>query len=274
MIFNRLSIALLAISLTFTMCKNSDSCSIVRGGDALAFENKTFADTLFKSDSHSPEECKAIVEIDIEYPTENSLLGRSIREWIDDELFICSQSVLDSIHTQPAVYEREDLDGQKVVDFYGKEILHNLPYLEESGIQSEYILRISTIYETDKFVTYQVEKNIYFSGSAHGVNPIYGVTFRKSDGKMFDKNIVMTIPQEVIKRELSGYFGPKENVEDVLFSPNIEMPKTEPFFTEDGLMFIYQQYEIAPYAYGHPQFILPYDEVEKYLTPSARNLIE
>ena len=83
MIFNRLSIALLAISLTFTMCKNSDSCSIVRGGDALAFENKTFADTLFKSDSHSPEECKAIVEIDIEYPTENSLLGRSIREWID-----------------------------------------------------------------------------------------------------------------------------------------------------------------------------------------------
>lgn len=271
----KLSVALFAVSLIFSMCKNSNTIQL-RDGAALAFENITFADTLFKGDNRSLDECKSMVDIDIEYPTENTFLGRSIREWIDSELFIYSQSILDSIPNEPSVYVREDIDGEKVVYFYGNEILKNLPHSQDSlESYSTFTLRIKTIYETEKLVTYQVDKDLYFAGGAHGVNSIYGITFRKSDGKIFDKHIVMTIPQTVLKRELKNYFGQtEENIEDILFSPYIEMPEREPFFTKEGLMFIYQQYEIAPYVYGHPQFVLPYSEVEKYLTPPALNLIK
>lgn len=37
----------------------------------------------------------------------------------------------------------------------------------------------------------------------------------------------------------------------------IPFPKYEPYYTEDGVCFIYQQYEIACYAAGRPTFTLP-----------------
>ena len=54
----------------------------------------------------------------------------------------------------------------------------------------------------------------------------------------------------------------------------IPLPSAAPSFTKKGLAFIYQQYEIAPYAAGMINFDLPYDKVRPYLTKEAAELIK
>ena len=52
------------------------------------------------------------------------------------------------------------------------------------------------------------------------------------------------------------------------------MPATSPYFTADGIVFTYQQYEIAPYAAGQPSFTLSYKDVASYLTKEAFEVAE
>lgn len=66
-----------------------------------------------------------------------------------------------------------------------------------------------------------------------------------------------------------------ENVRDYLFldDETVPFPVWTPHPTEEGLCFVYQQYEIAAYAMGMPSFIIPYDALRPYLTPEAADLL-
>ncbi|MBQ2591047.1 MAG: DUF3298 domain-containing protein, partial [Paludibacteraceae bacterium] len=55
---------------------------------------------------------------------------------------------------------------------------------------------------------------------------------------------------------------------------NIPMPSVNPYFSKNGLEFIYGQYEIAPYACGMPQFTIPYSRVEPLLKEEIVKLIK
>jgi hypothetical protein len=43
--------------------------------------------------------------------------------------------------------------------------------------------------------------------------------------------------------------------------------------TEKGVEFLYQPYEIAPYAAGMPSFTLSYQDIRPYLTIGAQKMI-
>jgi len=53
----------------------------------------------------------------------------------------------------------------------------------------------------------------------------------------------------------------------------IPFPAFSPYPSKDGLVFVYQQYEIASYAAGMPAFTLPYEVVEPYLTEEAKAIL-
>lgn len=143
-------------------------------------------------------------------------------------------------------------------------------------------LHITKIYETELLVTLNIQLYIY-SGGAHGSTIDYGMTFRKSDGRLMGKNILNTLEgddgwRDMMYQELMGYFNVKteEELSECLFEPELyklDLPDAEPYFTEDGLTFTYQQYEIAAYAYGMPSFTIPYDKVKKYLNVTGLRLL-
>ena len=54
---------------------------------------------------------------------------------------------------------------------------------------------------------------------------------------------------------------------------NIPLPSAPPTFTRQGLSFVYQQYEIAPYAAGMINFNIPYKKILPFLTDDAAQLI-
>ena len=140
-------------------------------------------------------------------------------------------------------------------------------------------------FETDDFVTIDVQTYEY-SGGAHGGTTSYGLTFRKSDGRQMGKNTLNNIVgdeewSDMVKQQLMEYFDVKteEELHDNLqltpdYFPYIPLPQTEPCFTEKGLVFTYQQYEIACYAAGMPSFVIPYDKLKKYLNRTGRQLLE
>ena len=54
----------------------------------------------------------------------------------------------------------------------------------------------------------------------------------------------------------------------------IPLPALRPYPTAVGLVFTYQQYEIACYADGMPNFVIPYNNIAAFLTPEARKICQ
>lgn len=141
------------------------------------------------------------------------------------------------------------------------------------------ILECKKVLDTDKVVSYEITHYIY-EGGAHGMELISGATFRKSDGRRLGSEILKNIRDErwmtVYKTGLKKYFnvGTDKDLEESLFPSNawIPQPETEPYFTKDGLKFIYQQYEIAAYAAGHPTVTVSYKDLKPYLMKAYQQL--
>ena len=139
-------------------------------------------------------------------------------------------------------------------------------------------IQITRGYETPKLVTFNFSSYEY-GGGAHGGSVGSGMTFRKTDGRRIGWELFSTVKmQSILRNGLKEYFEVKtdEELENSLSLEsiyNIPLPVTPPLFTEKGIVVIYQQYEIAAYAAGMPNFTIPYEEILPYLTPEAKRLI-
>ena len=89
------------------------------------------------------------------------------------------------------------------------------------------------------------------------------------------------INETLILRRSAAYFSEDDNeispeeLDNYLFleSGVVPFPAWTPYPDEDGLVFTDQQYEIAAYAAGMPNFTIPYEDILPYLTPEAKRLI-
>ena len=169
------------------------------------------------------------------------------------------------------------LEDEDLTDEQKKDILENTP-------RFEYDFTLEKQYETDRFVVFNSTDYIYLGGAHGGVIGQGSPTFDKKDGhrvEKFIKDDALTQMQSLMTAGLVEYFSDGDdtinagNVRDYLFldDETIPFPSWTPHPTEEGLCFVYQQYEIAPYAAGMPSFIIPYDALRPYLTPEAANLL-
>ena len=70
-------------------------------------------------------------------------------------------------------------------------------------------------------------------------------------------------------------YGRKLHLNDFLLLDGdlIPLPSWQPFPSKDGLVFTYQQYEIAPYAAGMPAFTIPYEDIAPYVLVEVRPIL-
>ena len=173
-----------------------------------------------------------------------------------------------------ARYIQEDED---FTEEQKKEFLEDIP-------RWEYDFKLEKQYETDRFVVFNSTDYIYMGGAHGGVIGQGSPTFDKKDGHRVEKFLrddALPQMQNLLTAGLVEYFTDDEgtinaeNLRDYLFleDETIPFPAWTPHPTEEGLCFVYQQYEIAAYAMGMPSFIIPYDALKPYLTPEAANLL-
>lgn len=230
--------------------------------DTISIRNITVKDSLKQGNI----EWKVFASVD--FPVSNNKkLVRSICSWINSSL---------------GGGDNVDIDNpDKIMEVYSKKALQ--PNDDEMMFSSEDINQISKYYESEKFVTYQCVNYGYYGG-AHGAMNKYGVTFRKSDGRIFGWDMFRSDfdYQELFEKALMEQYyqvNTKKELYDRLLitvSDKTPLPKpvTSPYLTEDGVEFVYQEYEISPYCDGIPTFTLPFSDVEKYLTNDAKNLLK
>lgn len=234
---------------------------------------------------YSHDADKKEVTISVDYPTGNDGTSKAIAEYVSETL--------------GGSYDGDLADGQALADYYGEELLADLNRQHQEdisdGVKDEDIegyyhkVAIHKIYETDRLVTLAVTKEIYLNG-AHGTEYTYGQTFRKDDGRRFDAGMMRDLYSEEMcqlrKEGLRQYFldtGIQDSIntdeqlkefilteDDVNFLP---MPQQPPFVTDDGIVFIYQPYEISFYAAGAPQFTLSLKKMRPFLKQTARQML-
>lgn len=192
-------------------------------------------------------------------------------------------------------YVSESLGGSwegSCVDFDGM-LNHYVSVLSETytemfeGLPADEVrclddVKIVKYAESAKYVTYFVTHDLYLGG-AHGSQMLDGVTFRKCDGRrigwdvftgQYDDNFA-----ELLKDGLKEYWHITSDSElrtyflDENDYYSVPRPECAPLFTADGVKVVYNEYEIAAYANGRPEFTIPYAEIEDYMMVTAKRLL-
>jgi len=170
----------------------------------------------------------------------------------------------------------EENDG--LTEGQRKEILDEMP-----GWEYEFNLLKSR--ETDRYVVFLSQDYVYLGGAHGGITGRGGLTFGKKDGLLVEKTVdpaSLDAIQPLLRKGLTKYFSDEdmeiaqEELDNYLFLETgvIPLPAWTPYPSEEGLVFTYQQYEIAAYAAGMPEFTVPYDDILPYLTPEAKALLD
>ena len=262
----------------------------------IGFEQRHFAD----STAH------AYVTLDVDLPEADGRAARAVRASLV-EMMDQSLSHADSYEEERAFprfsgneddtealmgyYEERTLrhvDGLSQADFDDRErsIRENaeLTDAEKAELVAEapkwsYEYKLQKLSETERYLVFNAQEYVYMGG-AHGGAASDGTTFRKTDGRRLGWDLFVSGSgmQEVIKNGLMEYFQVKTeeelteclSLDNTVFFP---LPQTPPLFQKDGILFIYQQYEIAAYAAGQPSFILPYDKAKKMMNNTGKQLV-
>lgn len=228
----------------------------------------TLTDTLSLDD-----EC-GYFSLSVEYPKEKNIALRTVvGEYVSEKLGgEYSQDVSDIKSVAKYYFDKNVKEFQDMYNEYGED-----PSMKYQSSNS-----FSVYDEGPAYITYMFTSEIY-SGGAHGSYYRYGMTFRKSDGRRMGWDVVRNKYDsefnELLKGGLKKYFEVEtdEELEGCLMGIeglySIPLPEAPPVFTKDGVEFIYNQYEIAAYAYGTPSFTISYKDMDDYLMYSAKKML-
>ena len=242
---------------------------------------KDTEELVFDSIGKEQSDTTAEVKIHVEYPVSgNAVLVDSLRKYIAEVLGVDAKLA----NNKDALLKAAVDKGYATMKESRKEML-----VDRSEIPPFYYdYQITKIAEGNDYLTMH-SKYEEFQGGAHGGAIAIGTTFRKSNGKRMGWNMLKNTasPQfrNLIKKGLKDYF--KEAGEEVVTDEqlkdnliieggieNLPLPQNPPTLEKNGMLFCYQQYEIAAYAIGMPSFILSFDELLPFLTEEAKEMIK
>lgn len=284
------------------------SCEWFRGngGGASSEDEGPVYCTVEYSDSMTVIGATAYQSIHVDFPAEedSSTVSQAVLSWLCDEIRTSCYPDY-SGENQPSDLELTtsgDTFGEAYVNTYGRwgldRMAEDIRDMAGNGYEGSFLnhLSIELVEQTEERLTFLEHYEVY-TGGAHGGYMVSGATFRRSDGKrfgweMFDHEKRAELV-ELMKKGLMAYFNQEAEekiyTDSALFdhlilfdnpeTPDNELefglplPATEPWISNNGVEFIYQQYEIAAYACGMPCVTLPFDALKDILTPEGRKFV-
>jgi hypothetical protein len=104
------------------------------------------------------------------------------------------------------------------------------------------------------------------TGGAHGNTNVRFFNFNPQTGSLLKTNDLIAdvkglseIVKQKLKEEIKDY-----NSEDSFFGEKFQLPETLGF-SDEGIIILYNPYEIASYAQGIIEFTIPYEDVNSFL---------
>ncbi len=224
---------------------------------ALQWEMKNVHDT-FCPDGEETRECAVV---DLNYPLFRGHLSDSLNRLILNTL--CLNLVNDS----PC--QRIDAIAQDFINEY-KAFLAEMPG-DFAGWELKQ--QINVIYDSDKVLA-MLHKFYAYTGGAHGMPGEYYITIEKDSGHLLvlDDILDSTKRSEFLAVARKQFYQQRDiPAGQTLTDAGYWFDKDEFFlpdnFTinDDGLLFLYNPYEIASYADGMIELSLAYSEIQSFL---------
>lgn len=234
----------------------------------------------------APSDSHCSVELAVDFPTAGpQQLVDSVRSYIAEELKSFYMARVDGDgEPRPANYTGDINDGKALVNFHAEHLLADMQdsykaLEKDMGVKEMYMTSQSSIrVESQNDSIVAMEARCYqYEGGAHGLYWMEGTTFRKSDGTRItidlDQFLVEQM-QPLLRDGLAKYLsdnGSTMTVDELLNNEifmadhMIPLPATPPYLTANGVKFVYQEYEIGPYALGSPTFTIPFEKIKPFL---------
>ncbi|MGC1203690.1 MAG: DUF3298 domain-containing protein [Flavobacteriaceae bacterium] len=207
------------------------------------------------SDINISTENNNIVEVTIPKAFGNTEITNSINYEIE-KLVINALIIGEQSNIQVKTIEESIIAFNQEYDTFKADFPESLQ-IWEAQIDGEILLQSSEI--TSISITSYVN-----TGGAHGVLNISFLNFNSITGKqLLNKDLFTDIAG--FKAIAQTYFNKAIKENDVVFDQNkFELP-TNIGYTDDGLVLLYNTYEIAPYSTGIIEFAIPFKAIESYL---------
>jgi hypothetical protein len=136
-----------------------------------------------------------------------------------------------------------------------------------------YTAKVEVEVQTDSLLSLSVNDE-YYTGGAHGGSGVYFINVNPRTGKKFTlDNLLKPGYQEPLREAGNRIFRQVRTLADTasLIENAFEFPEDK-FelnqnygFKQEGIVFFYNSYEIAPYAAGPTEVLIPYEELKAWM---------
>lgn len=290
----------LLLCLTIASCKQKSAESSTSNPypQALKFDSVRVADSL--KTKVAGEEARADYSIVMDYPMDgDSAQVKWLRQWLalevaglNDSLPASAAHVSQEYAKAKSGYQGK-LDDPKALATFGKDKLFadfKNEVVKPASFAMSYSedVSIRVAYHDHNVVTY-LRSGYSYRGGAHGM-PITVYTVFDLNKKTTLTNADIFVPakinkvKQIIARGLCTYFKVKDfnGLKDNLLSfPNeitsvneLPLPQCTVGLTPAGIVFVYQNYEIACYAAGQPTATVSYKDLWDCLTPDVQKMLD
>ncbi len=288
--------SLLAASfLLSTGCKSAEKAVQTETATAAAAKSDSLVTApayTYATKQDSTIECS----YDVDFPQQSDPLAQGVKQFIADKLaaIYLPYNNEDGAENDYPLYKGNPSDCAQLVRHYAEGTKQYFASLQRDmmseRLEGDWIprfmcdVRVKKQEETKTYVTYGVSHTVYMGG-AHGSYYYAETTLSKRTcrplAQTVDTTKVMQM-QTLLREGIVGYL--KDNgvadaevaYKSYLFLPDdghFPLPVNAPSLREDGVSFVYQQYEIASYAVGLVSFVVPYSEIMPYLCDEAKALV-
>lgn len=292
----------IAMAVLLAACGHRASQGDTAGGDSLAVGTALTTDSIHLQRGDS----MVSISISVEWPVGGGdSLVRAVRHYICEQL---ANGYAQEGQPEVRLYDDGKEAVQAVADTLYRKLEGQWREAHESGYPTDmpfsFYMKVSKQEDNGRYVTY-LSRHEGFQGGAHGYASSSEQTFRSRDGLRIGYEVVYNREKEaferkgqnlfrdtdspqlaaLIKEGVCGYFREAgdtlttdEELKELLIGVDdvnrIPLPSAAPSLTRKGLLFVYQQYEIAPYAAGMINFTIPYQQILPCMTPEAAELIK
>lgn len=119
------------------------------------------------------------------------------------------------------------------------------------------------LFESSKLISVSITSYVN-TGGAHGNTSITFLNFDGQTGKRL-KNKDLLKDEEGFKKLAQSYLKTTLKEDDVLFDDDLFKLPENMAYTDNGVVLLYNTYEIAPYSTGIIEFTIPFDEIDSFL---------
>lgn len=199
-------------------------------------------------------------DISIVYPEANGNTSRVVK----------INNVIENHVVNAISFSEEELKGVHIADAVKA---FNVEYetfkkeFPESEQQWNASIEGEVLYHSPEIIS--IAMNSYLdTGGAHGNDNITFLNFNSETGDLYTNEDIINA-NEKLEALIKTYFEKEivdsgSTIEDYFFGEPFHLPANIGF-SEDGVIFLYNVYEIASYAQGYTEFIIPFEDIKSYL---------